>query len=412
MKMKTKIKAKNILVFLAIAIVLVSASLASAYTSSLAYVDSIEVNGIEDSDVSVIAGETIAVRVVFEATVDATDVKFKAELQGTKLDASALTTPFAIEKGKVYSKILKIKIPYELKDDISDDLFLNCRLWNGEYTTNLNQVRLRVQRPIYNADIMSISTRQSIDAGETLPIDLAIKNTGYNKLDDLYVTVKVKELDIKNTFYLGDLIAKECYDNDDCNENNKDTVVKRTYLKIPYNAEPKVYTIEVEARNNDMTINEVQEILVQNEFSTGNVVVSSYVKNLGVRQEGEFDLVIVNPTNKIKVYRVNSHSTNNNLEVDVENEVIVVPAGSSKTVKVFARAGSKGNYDFDINVFSGENLISQVTLTAKVQGASNPIYLLTIVLAVIFVVLLVALVVLIAKKPREKNQDFGESSYY
>jgi hypothetical protein len=43
---------------------------------------------------------------------------------------------------------------------------------------------------------------------------------------------------------------------------------------------------------------------------------------------------------------------------------------------------------------------------------STSIVVLTVVLVIIFVVLLVVLVVLLTKKPSEKTEDFGETSYY
>lgn len=46
------------------------------------------------------------------------------------------------------------------------------------------------------------------------------------------------------------------------------------------------------------------------------------------------------------------------------------------------------------------------------EGVPTSIIVLTVVLVIIFVVLLVVLVVLLTKKPNEKVEDFGETSYY
>jgi len=48
----------------------------------------------------------------------------------------------------------------------------------------------------------------------------------------------------------------------------------------------------------------------------------------------------------------------------------------------------------------------------KDAGIPTSIVVLTVVLVVIFVVLLIVLIVLLTKKPSEKSEDFGETSYY
>lgn len=53
-----------------------------------------------------------------------------------------------------------------------------------------------------------------------------------------------------------------------------------------------------------------------------------------------------------------------------------------------------------------------VTPGSNTSGVPTSIVILTIVLVVIFVVLLVVLIVLLTKRPSERSEDFGETSYY
>ena len=46
------------------------------------------------------------------------------------------------------------------------------------------------------------------------------------------------------------------------------------------------------------------------------------------------------------------------------------------------------------------------------EGISNSVIVLTVVLVIIFVVLLIVLVILLTRRPEEKSEDFGETSYY
>lgn len=53
-----------------------------------------------------------------------------------------------------------------------------------------------------------------------------------------------------------------------------------------------------------------------------------------------------------------------------------------------------------------------ITPTNNKAGMPTSIIVLTVILVVVFVVLLVVLIVLLTRKPTEKSEDFGETSYY
>ena len=376
-----EMKSKNIFVsFLAIATVLF---LTTCVTAGLA-VDTVKVNDVDiaSNDVSVIAGETISVEVTFTTDVDASDVRIKAEIEGDKIDVDELTNSFDVIANQAYSaKTITLKVPYELKDDLSDDVSLNIKIWNGDYKAT-EEYTLKIQRPSYNADVMSISTSQTIKAGQLFPVDVVLRNVGYNDLEDLYVTAKISVLGVEKTTYFGDLVSIETNDDDD---DETDTISGRIYLEVPYDVEAGIYNLEVEASNEDATISEIKQIVIKNELP--NVAIKS----------GD-DLLVLNPTNTLKVYTVVSPT---------EEKIVVVPAGTSKTVSI---ASSEGEYT--VNVFSGGELVDSVLFSGDEQGTSvtSPVVVLTVILAIIFIVLLVVLIVLMGKKS-EKSEEFGESYY-
>ncbi len=395
---KKKMNGKNLMVFFlaAVAGILLLATSINAATTDIATIDSVKVNGVYENgseDISVIAGETVTVEVFFTALENASDVRLKAELEGTKIDTEAKTKSFDVEAGKRYRKVVKLKVPYELKDEVSDDLPLRIKIWNNDFNTEYPEIILRVQRPTYNAEVMSISAPQTVEAGEMLPVDVVLKNTGYNYLDDLYVKVSVPALGIERTSYFGDLVAIECAPNDgeySCDESDEDTARKRFYLQIPYNAEPGIYTIEVEARNSDLTVSATREIAISND-----------VPSIAMRS-GD-NLLVVNPTNKIKVYKLVS---------PYQESLVVVPAGSSKEVPVTIETDSDGKYDFEVSLLVGDSVVETVSFsgTQEKSKVTSPIAVLTIILAIVFIVLLVVLIVLLGKKP-EESEEFGESYY-
>ncbi len=385
----------------------------SASADELASVDYVQIDDLDadgSDDIAVTAGELLTVEVAFTALEDASDVRMEVEIDGTKKDVSVKSSPFVVEDGKRYVKRLTIRVPYELEDEVSDDLYLNIEIWNGDYETELDEITLRVQRPGYNADIMSIETAHVVEAGETIPVDVVVKNVGYNKLDDLYVTLRIPELGIQRTSYFGDIVATECYDDDGyCDEDDEDNERGRFYVKIPYEAKEGIYTLEVIASNDDLTLSESAKITIENEVSE-YVIVSTVGKTGSVGEDVVYDLLLVNPTDKLKVYKVVTQSSGD-VSVSTDTPMVAVASGSSKSVQVTARANSEGEHQFDVSVFSGDNLVKMVTLTenAERRSINNAATVLVVILAIVFIVLLVVLIVLLGKRP-EKSEEL--ESYY
>ncbi|MFH1325572.1 MAG: hypothetical protein ABIH49_02265 [archaeon] len=385
---KTNMKTKNLFgFFLAVAsVLLLAANVSASFSNVQVTVDNVDVL---DSP-SIVAGELVTFKVYFTSTSDATDVKARVEIEGKKTDVTETTSVFDVEGGHRYVKVLTLRVPYELYDEVSEDADLNVKIWGGESTTYENSFAVRVQRPSYNADLMSVSVGQTVNAGEIFPVDVVLKNTGYNKLDDLYVTVKIPELEIKKTAYFGDLVSLE-------NDDNDDTISGRILLQTPFSTKPGVYTLEVEVKNNDMTMNVVKQISIENHFIS-NVVVSGN------------ELMIVNPTNKLMVLRLVADAPQG-VSVVLSDEVVAVPAGSSRTVIVDSNSlGGTKSYSINLFTMDGE-LVDSVTLsTSQSASAGNAVAVLTVILTIVFLVLLVVLVVLLRKKP-EKSSELGESYY-
>ena len=397
-----EMKTKNLMVsFVATAIVLLLANMASAtFTGDLISSGDVKIDGVlvtTTSEIGVIADDTIVVQVFFTSQQNATDVRVKAEIEGDKVDVEERTNSFDAEQGKTYSKTLKLKIPSELKDTLSDEIILNIKVWNGDFKSEWEGISLRVQRPSYNPVIKSIVVPNSIEAGDNIPVDIVVKNVGYNDLNDLFVTAKISALGIEKTTYFGDLIPLQegdCASDEICdasavNENDEDTMQGRIYLKIPFDVQPGTYTIEVVAANDDATMSKVKQVVIANDFEA-NIFTSGN------------DLWIVNPTDKVVGYKIVPGTG-----ASVSENVVFVPAGSSKVVKV------SGEGDFNVNIFtiSGQ-LVSTVSFSGEKSSttATNSVVILTVILAIIFLVLLVVLIVLMTKKP-EKTNDFGESYY-
>lgn len=396
-------KTKNLMVSFVLALFLVAgASAANIVTVNDVTVDDVSAIG---NTASVVAGEKVEIEFYFTAAENDTDVTVEATLEGKKAKAYASTGVFDVEAGKTYKKTLVLTVPFELKDEISSDVTLEVEFDGKEHKTDV-EYTVRVQRPSYNAEVKSVTTPSTITAGDTFPVEIVLKNMGYNDLDDVYVTARISELNlVQGPKWFGDLVTLEDCE-DDCDKD--DTVMGKLYLNAPFTAKAGTYALELIVENDDTETVVVKQIVIANDFSE-NVIVTNSAKTVAKGQEAVYDLLIVNPTNNVKVYKIVTESEA--VDSIASQAVVAVPAGSSKTVEITARADKEGENTFTVNVFDGETLAKSIAYKLNVEGkAISTIFVLTVVLAVIFLVLLVALIVLLGKKP-EKTEEFGESYY-
>lgn len=217
----------------------------------LAYIDSVEFNDVEIAgstvDIAGMAGEVVPVRVTFTAGVDAKDVKLQAEIYGGRDDYTDSTSRFNIVEGNVYTKLLSIELPSDLKDDITKDLTLEITIKDANHSNDnvLEEYVVKMQRESYEFDILSVDHNLVVEADEIVPVSVVIKNTGFERSDDVFVVVSVPELGISAKGYIGDLIASEPIDDEE------DSAQKVLYLRIPANAEAGVYELNVNVYNSD-----------------------------------------------------------------------------------------------------------------------------------------------------------------
>ncbi len=407
MRYKNRMNTKNLMVsFVAIAMALflvatVSATLTTSSTGNLniyeVSVDGMYANSIL-GDIGVTAGETITVKVYF--TIDAgeelSDVVFKAELGDSEVEVerATLVADGNSSSGRIY---LNIKVPYDFDDDeLHKDETLEITV-EGENDSGYDfeataEVELKIKRPDYNVDFKSINVAKNVEAGKTFQVDVVLKNTGYNDLEDLFITARISALNLEQRFWFGDLVdSKE--DSTSIDDDDTDTLHRRFSFSVPYGIESGEYTLEVEVSNEDTVLSETVIVEITNKFP------STVIKSGN-------DLILVNPTDSMVGYKIIAESP-----ASVSENIVFVQAGSSETVTVTPNA--EGEYEFSVGVFSMDGeLVRTVSFSGsqEVSQIVSPIVILTIVLAIIFLVLLVVLIVLVTKKP-EKTEEFGESYY-
>ncbi len=389
-----------------VAILALVAFLASS-VSAFASIDRVTVNGIEsfgNGTAAVFAGETVPVRVIFTATGDETDVRVMARVIGES-GISEVSERFDVLTNNTYSRLLNIKMPFDI--DPSEDLVLVVTVESNARLASERRIDLEVQRESYLVEILSVDSVDQLKAGQTLALDVVLKNRGRQMAEDTYVRATIPELGVSNTAYFSDLTAE-----DQSHPDKEDAVERRMYLNIPQNAAPGVYTIELEAYNSDSSSVRTKRIVVVGAGAESRVLSPSTSKSFAADEEKVYSITIVNSGDEIKVYDL-VIKTSKGLTVEADDGLVVVPAGSSKTVQLTASASEEGDYTFDVTISSDGELVKQESFAATVEGSAqkvNASVVLTVVLAVIFVVLVIVLIVLLTRKP-QKSEEFGESYY-
>jgi len=359
-------------------------------------------------------GDVVPVRVVFTSSADETDVKVKVFMEGHRDDVSASTNRFDIEDNKVYTKLLRLKLPSD-SDELSEEYTLYVEIVSKNDRTE-EEYTISVQRESYAVEVLTVDYSPRVSAGDVVPVSIVVKNNGYDRLDDVYVRVSIPALDVSSRGYIGDLVPTEdCVlveDGDDfvvsnCDDDDEDSMEEVVALRIPDSANSGVYELEIEVYNRDAEV-VVTKLISVGDLASTMVLAAAKNKDLNAGETVIYDLVIVNSADDIKVFNLDSVS-GDVLSVSVPSVVTVGP-DSSETVAVAVTAASDaaiGTYTFSVSV-NGE----QTVFGANVVGdsVSTSVVALTVVLVIIFVVLLAVLVVLLTRK--EKPIEEVETSYY
>lgn len=406
-KMNSKFILVSLIAVLSIAMLGVFAS-ASTNTLNLAG-QHVEIDGLPTTGVNaVVAGDNLPVTLDFTALENASDVVISAWIQGHRSDRVEKDYADLIS-GNDYRARFSVLIPSNI--DPEEDLTLYVRVesdsgnWEDAYP-------LKAQRESYNLDVLLVDMDSTAKAGSTIAVGVVVKNMGRHETEDTLVTVKIPELGVTKTAYFEDLFPlDQCNDSDnECTED--DARERKIFLTLPSDAKAGAYKVEISAYNSDTQTTVVKNLVISEMGVIGQVLANPSSKTFSAGEEITYELVLVNSGNKVAIYNL-APEASDSLSVSLSDSVAVVPAGSSKVVKVYVRAEKEGTYGFAVNAVSDDGKTTKTNYTATVKGKSvtnSNIIVLTIVLAIVFVVLVIILIVLLTRKP-QKSEEFGESYY-
>lgn len=401
----------SLVAILAVAIV---ASMVAATSTLDVNIHQIEVDGLDatSNSVAVVAGTRVPVTVDFTANENASDVVVSAWFQGERSETFVENDFADLIDGRDYKLRLSVNVPSDVDPEEELTLFVRIETDSGNYEEELT---LQGQREADSLEVLLVDFEPNAKPGETVPITVVLKNMGRQEAEDTFVSVKIPELSISRSAYFEDLSPVDVCDSDDGDCDQTDSRERRLFITIPEDAKSGEYEISVRAFNGETETVVAKKLTVLAPRAEGNVLTNPASKQFAVGQEVSYDLVLVNSGNKIAIYNL-APATSDALSIRLSEPVAIVPAGSSKIVKVYVTANREGTFPFSVEVTS-DNFTKEVSYLATVEGralsggsTSSNIVALTIVLAIIFVVLVIILVVLLTRRP-EKTEEFGESYY-
>ena len=398
---------KNIvsLFVLAIALLVVVPS-ASAGFADIQYVEINSVDVMDGTVFGVESGQSLDMDVVFSSMTDEDNVRVTARVLGVP-GSSEVTERFDVLANRTYSKPLKLTLPNDIDPD--ERFILEVTIESQSSTGDTLRATFAVQRKNYAFEFLSVESDSRVSAGEILPIEVVLKNRGRYDAEDTFVIASISALGISKKIFLEDLSFIDQSGNDD----EDDSLQGRILLAIPANAAPGLYTVEIKAFNDDSETTAARRVEIVSGNANSMIVSSASSKTFSSGSDGKYTLTIVNSGNKILVYNLVTES-DDGLTVDLDDSVVVVPAGSSKSINLVASSNREGKYDFKVTVLGADNVVvSEKEFVANVEGkavSGNAAVVLTIVLAIVFVVLLVVLIVLLTRKPAKADES-GESYY-
>lgn len=270
--------------------------------------------------------------------------------------------------------------------------------------------------------------------GDTIPVK--VKFISYEDTEDLKLKVWIDgyrsdvsaitpKFDVVNgSIYIKKLSIKlpPAKDMEDVDEeltlyvriSDKTDEVEQTYIiklqKEPYEYDLLSVDAPLEASAGDII---ALDVVLKNRGASEleDSFVTAVIPELGVQKKAYFGDIYPN-----------DDTDEDNTQEDAKERRIYLSIPSNAPTGVYQIEVSASNYDASSTVkksiaitglaVSDDNNTSIDTGKTDNKGIPNSIIILTVVLVVIFVVLLVVLIILLTKKPSEKINDFGETSYY
>lgn len=373
---------------------------AVSFVSAADYsIEKVAINGlfIENETVALDLGTRSQIDVWIKGSAEK-DVKVKAWISGYEYnDVQDVSETFQVSTDTLYRKELYLNIPQDLKlDNKNYKLYIEV-YDNKDYVEKVYSVH--IQERIHDIVVQDVIIRPGTmtDAGNTLAVQVRLKNYGKRQEQDVKVEVIMPQLGAYSTTYVDFL------DSIDSNDNSESTSF--IPLQIPRDAPTGDFQIKVNVLYNNQNEESsttrmiyVNGIDVQAEKTAGSIVLISSKKDHILKEETEYKVGIANLEKSKKTYTVQV--------TDLEGwaNYAIMPAsldvleeGSGEFILKIIPFDS-GLHEFSIKVLEAGIVVKESSYSVDVDEESN---LLgsnkNLILGLMITILAVALIVAISQ---------------
>jgi len=370
---------------------------------------SVEVNDASDSPVSVIRGETIPVKVTFSENTDYQDMTVEVQLRyehSKKVEVSSKAID--VISGTTYVKTLNIKVPEDIEITAPGEVYaltIQVKDSNG-YQIEWRSFDVTVQRTDDQLEIQKVLKTSTVEAGKTFTATVVVKNTGSDRMDDIYVRMSIPELGLVTEERAGDLLAVD-------DEDKEDTSSVKLSLNIPSATAQGTYNLEIKAYNSNAETTKKDSIIVgaQGVAQTTEVYTSKTIQDIAKGSTIAYKLSLLNVDGATATYSLSVKGTDGWATAKIEPATVTVQKDSTGTATVYLTAdknAAAGQHVATVLVNSGSTT-KQMSIVANVteSGVIDPLLITALILAVVLVVLIIVFV-----KTRKSEEKLEEESYY
>lgn len=370
----------------------------------------VNVNDASTSPVSIVRGDTVPVKVTFSEGIDYQDVTVEVQLRyehGKKVEVSKKVGD--VIAGTTYTKTLSIEVPQDIEvPDTGDYYALTVQLKDSNgYEIEWESFDITVQRTDDQLEIQKVLKSLTVEAGSTFTADAVIKNTGADRMDDVYVRMSIPELGLVTEGRAGDLVAVD-------DEDKEDTNSVQLSLKIPAATAQGTYTLEIKAYNDDAETITKDTIVVGSPSAAPatEIYTTKTIQSVAKGSTVAYKVSLLNVDGAAATYSLSVQGTDGWATAMVDPSTLTVQKDSTGIATVYITADKNaaiGQHVATLLVRSGDTA-KQMSIVADVTDSVftiDPLLITAVILAIVLVVLVVVFV-----KSRKGEDKIEEESYY
>lgn len=383
LKMKGKIKTLSALALLLLSLVAVPAVSALDFKF-----DKVEVNGdavdlANPETVAVERGDTLSLHVVLHvenATEEVDNLRLRAWVGGYEYDLiEDKTGVFELSKtGSRKSFDLSLELPEDL-EVTTDEYTLHVEVLNHnvELTVPLS---VEVTKARHKVDIQDvIVTPSDVNAGETVFATVRLENMGDKKEEDLKVEASV--LGVSAATYVDELVPDEDKTDDETSASSKPLA-----LRLPKDTVTGDYELKVKVTYNrgHSVVEAVQSVHVVGKEAPATaeetpavkavVSVDTTAQSVEQGKETVYKLTFANLGKETQLFSANVAGAQLWADARVDPAFVSVAPGATGEMYVYLSvldAAELGNHLFTLQLLSGDNLVKELPLGARVTEKAD-----------------------------------------